>query len=375
MFNLICRAAANYDQVLIAFTDELSTPPEELLEVCAEIVLVRRKGTHFRKSARRPDIVEEFDAPAFHAALRQALDKWSPAAAQLEFTQMAQYAGDCGSTPTVLVEHDITYDLQQQLINHKEDWELRHQLTRWKSFETDAWKKVDRVVTMSEKDRLLVGAKALSLPNGVDVDRFRPSEREPEPGRLLFIGSFAHLPNLLALDFFLHEVWPLLIDLDLKLQIIAGARHESFLQHYNHPRLSQNIRQSGIELEGFVSDVRPAYQRASLVIAPLIASAGTNIKILEAMAMGKAIVSTRAGINGLVLAPGEDVVIADSAGDFASAIRHLEQNPSQRRKLEARAVETARAKYSWDEIAKLQDALYEELIRKQPTSRRTVQSG
>ncbi len=107
------------------------------------------------------------------------------------------------------------------------------------------------------------------------------------------------------------------------------------------------------------------------MIAPLIASAGTNIKILEAMAMGKGIVSTRAGINGLDLAPGEDVVIADSAEDFASAIRHLEQDPAQRRRLELRAVETARARYSWDEIAKLQNALYEELSRKQFTSRRS----
>ncbi|MDQ6663092.1 MAG: glycosyltransferase, partial [Acidobacteriota bacterium] len=297
MFNLVSRAAADYDQILVAFTDELAASPEELLAVCAEIILVRRKGTHFRRSARRPDVVEEFDAPAFHAALKQAVEKWSPAVVQLEFTQMAQYAGACGPTPTVLVEHDITYDLQQQLLSHREDWEVRRQWRQWKSFETDAWTKVDQVVTMSEKDRLLVGEKALSLPNGVDVDRFRPTDRPPEPGRLLFIGSFAHLPNLLALDFFLHEVWPLLGDLDLKLHVIAGARHDSFLQHYNHPRLSRNIRQPGIEVEGFVSDVRPAYERASLVIAPLIASAGTNIKILEAMAMGKAIVSTRAGIN------------------------------------------------------------------------------
>ena len=375
MFNLVSRAASNYDQVLIAFTDELVTPPEELLAVCAEIILVRRKGTHFRKSANRPDVVEEFDALAFHAALKQAVEKWSPVVAQLEFTQMAQYAEDCTPTRTVLVEHDITYDLQQQLLNHKEDWELRRQLTQWKSFETASWTRVDRVVAMSEKDRFLVGENAISLPNGVDVNRFRPSDREPEPGTLLFIGSFGHLPNLLALDFFLHEVWPLLIDLKMKLHIIAGARHDSFLQHYNHPRLSGNIRQSGIELEGFVSDVRPAYERATLVIAPLIASAGTNIKILEAMAMGKAIVSTRAGINGLDLAPGEDVVIADSAGDFASAIRRLEKDPAQRGRLELHAVETARARYSWDEIAKLQNALYEELRPKQPTSQRPGRSG
>lgn len=374
MFNLISRSSSNFDQVLIAFTDGLTTPPQELLDICAEIILVCRKGTHFRPSTGRPDVVEEFDIPAFHAALRQTVRKWRPAVAQLEFTQMAQYAKDCAPARTILVEHDITYDLQQQLLRHKEDWELRRQLGRWKSFETDAWTTVDRVIAMSEKDRLIAGENAVSLPNGVDVNRFQPSDSQPESGRLLFIGSFAHLPNLLALDFFLHEVWPHLHDLELKLHIIAGARHDYFLQYYNVPQLSDNIRQPGIELEGFVSDVRPAYERATLVIAPLVASAGTNIKILEAMAMGKAIVSTQSGINGLDLTPGEDVMIADSAGDFASAIRRLEGDPAARRRLELRVVETARAKYSWDEIAKLQDAVYQELSRNQPISAQPQQS-
>ena len=113
MFNLISRAAFNRDQILVAFIDELMTPPQELLDVCAEIVLVRRTGSHFRPSTGRPDVVEEFDVPALHAALRQTIQKWSPAVAQLEFTQMAQYSQDCAPARTILVEHDITYDLQE----------------------------------------------------------------------------------------------------------------------------------------------------------------------------------------------------------------------------------------------------------------------
>ena len=88
------------------------------------------------------------------------------------------------------------------------------------------------------------------------------------------------------------------------LHIIAGARHEYYLDRY-HDRVRPDIEQSGIEIEDFVADVRPAYQRATVVVAPLVASAGTNIKIMEAMAMGKAIVSTPAGINGLDLSPSE----------------------------------------------------------------------
>ncbi|MDQ2901691.1 MAG: glycosyltransferase, partial [Acidobacteriota bacterium] len=217
MFNLMARAVKGYDQILVAFCDELATPPPELMAFCSEIVLVRRTGTHFRKSTGRPDVVEEFDVPAFHAALRQTVGKWAPAVAQLEFTQMAQYAEDCAPARTLLVEHDITFDLQQQLLNGKDDWELRYQLVRWHKFEIDAWKRVDRVVTMSEKDKRTVGANGFALPNGVDLARFRSGNAAPESGRLLFIGSFAHLPNLLALQFFLNEVWPLLDSENLRL--------------------------------------------------------------------------------------------------------------------------------------------------------------
>src|SRR5262249_59783281 len=123
---------------------------------------------------------------------------------------------------------------------------------------------------------------AETWPNGVDRARCGPSAKEPEPARLLFLGSFAHRPNVLAVEFFLREVWPLLREANPVLHIIAGARHQSF-------PVDADLTQPGIELEGFVADVRPAYERAAVVIAPLVASAGTNIKILEAMAMGNAI--------------------------------------------------------------------------------------
>src|SRR5260221_2749340 len=231
MFNLMRRAAADYDLALICFATQLDTPAPELLAICAEVVLVRMLGSHSRPSSDRPDVVEEFDSAAFRAALRQTVRKWQPMLAQLEFTQMAQYAPDCKPAPTLLVEHDITFDLYEQLLRLNEDWELRRQLERWRRFETAAWRNVNCVVTMSEKDRRLVsaGARAVALENGVDLERFRPSAAEPEPKRLLFIGSFAHLPNVLALEFFIKQVWPLLDRLEPTLHVIAGMRHEYFL--------------------------------------------------------------------------------------------------------------------------------------------------
>jgi GT2 family glycosyltransferase/glycosyltransferase involved in cell wall biosynthesis len=350
IYNLMRRAAADFEMILVAFTEESIPVPRELREICTEIVTVRRAGSHALPSRGRPDTVEEFDSPAFHAALRQTIAKWRPGIVQLEFTQMALYVPDCQPARTILVEHDITYDLYAQMLaTGNEDWEIRRQHQLWTNFETAAWRQVDRVVTMSEKDRAVVGG-ATAIPNGVDLDRFQPSSEQPEPRRLLFIGSFAHRPNVMALDFFLRDVFPRLENVTL--HVIAGQRHQRFW----------DLHHAGVEVEGFVSDVRPAYQRATLVIAPLVASAGTNVKILEAMAMGKVVVSTEAGIHGLELGRGTDVVVTDSAEAMAAAITRLLDDPGERARIEAHARQTVERVYGWDAIAREQKKLYESLL-------------
>ena len=371
MYNLMRRAADDFDLVFVCFVDTDRPSLVGMLDLCIEVVTVRRSGTHLLPSTERPDVVEEFESPAFHAALRQTVRKWKPAIAQLEFTQMAQYAADCDPARTILVEHDVTLDLYQQLLAQGEDWELRRQLKKWMRFETEAWNQVDRVVAMSGKDCELVGENAVCLPNGVDLERFQPSGAPPEPRRILFIGSFGHLPNVLAVDFFLREAWPELRAVGATLHIIAGARHQYFLERYQD-RVRLALNQPGIEVEDFVADVRPAYERAAVVVAPLLASAGTNIKIMEAMAMGKAIVSTSAGINGLDLDPGEDVVVANSGPEMARAVREMLDEPSKRQAIETQARQTVERKFDWDVIAKQQKTLYEDLIQRPTSSTRPL---
>jgi glycosyltransferase involved in cell wall biosynthesis len=354
MYNLMRRAAEEFNLVLVAFTEHPAPPPPEILQICAEVVLVQRAGSHALPLTDRPEVVEEFASETFRAALQQTVRKWHPAIAQLEFTQLAQYAPDCAPARTILVEHDVTFDLYQQLLRLDDRWELRREVDLWRKFETGAWQTVDRVVTMSEKDRRIVThTPAVALPNGVDLDRFRPSARAPDPRRILFIGSFAHRPNVMAVEFFLREVWPLLRGTTL--HIIAGARHEQYA-------IDADLTRPEIELEGFVADVRPAYQRAALVIAPLVASAGTNIKVLEAMAMGKALVSTPAGVNGLDLTPGEDFVLAHTAAEMAAAIEKLLDEPASRAAIESAARARMERDYSWDQIARSQAVLYRDLL-------------
>jgi len=362
MFNLMRRAAGEFDQVLISFCDQPFTPAPEVLEICREVVLVRRTGSHLRPMTDRPEVVEEHDTMPFRAALKEMIRKHEPAVIQLEFTQMGLYAPDCGEVPSILVEHDITIDLYEQLARQNGAWETLEQLERWKRFEREAWRNAGCVVTMSGKDRAMVtGARrAETLANGVDLERFRPAARAPESKRILFIGSFAHLPNIMALRYFLDGAWPALREAGATLHVIAGSRPEHYLDLYRD-RVSVDTGQPGVEMEAFVADVRPAYEQAAVVIAPLLASAGTNIKIMEAMAMGKAIVSTPAGINGLELHPGEDVIVARDAASMAAEILALFEDEAKRKRIEEAARRTVERDYDWDRIAEQQSKLYREL--------------
>jgi glycosyltransferase involved in cell wall biosynthesis len=279
---------------------------------------------------------------------------------------MAQYADACAPARTVLVEHDITFDLQEQLLktipeSSPDRWEQARQLDKWRAFETAAWHNVDAVVAMSPKDEARVqGAKmTVCLPNGVDCTRYQPGGGNQDVRRLLFIGALRHLPNLLALEYFLNRVWPLLGP-GWTLHVIAGADHQYFLDFYRD-RVQLDLVREGVEVEGFVSDVREAYRNAAIVLAPLTASAGTNIKVLEAMAMGRVVVSTPAGVNGLEVTPDKDVIVTTSPAEMAEAIRTLSADAALRARLEANARATA-CRFDWPLISRRQSELYHSLF-------------
>ena len=186
--------------------------------------------------------MEEFDTPAFHAALRQTMAKWRPGVVQLRFTPMAIMRRTCASARTILVDMILPTICTPRCLPRARYYQIRRQHQLWTAFETAAWSQVDRVVTMSELDRGLVQG-SVAIPNGVDLERFQPSSQQPDPRRLLFIGSFAHRPNVLALEFFLRDVFPHLENVTL--HVIAGQRHQRFW----------DLVHAGVEVEGFVSDV------------------------------------------------------------------------------------------------------------------------
>ena len=354
IYNLLRETAEEFDIELFAFTDgPVDTAP--LLEFCARVTLVEKpRYREPRWSSILPPEVHEFRSPAMQRALIEERRAFGFDTLQVEYTQLAEYAGD------ILVEHDVTFDLFTQIARRELTWAAAWDAFRWRRFETPALRRYRRVVVMSEKDAEMVGGASVVIANGVDLDRFRA---EPEtPGeRLLFIGSFRHFPNVAAYRFFTEEVWPLLREKfpQLTLTVVCGADHLTYWRAFTdspEPKPDDRIR-----LLGFVRDVRPLYVESNLVIVPTTVSAGTNVKVLEAMAMQRAVISTTSGCAGLGLLHGHSVWVADAPEAFAAGIATLINDPDRREQMARSAYGVARRNFDWSPIGERQRELLRNL--------------
>jgi ribosomal protein S18 acetylase RimI-like enzyme len=275
---------------------------------------------------------------------------------QVEYTQLAAYQGQ------ILVEHDVTFDLYHQIHQRAGTVSSRWDWWRWQRFERTAVKRYRRVVVMSDKDRQLLGAThAQVIANGVDLEHYEPSP-EIEGRRMLFIGSFRHFPNIVAYRYLVEHIFPAAKSLvpDLELTVVTGP--DPSLHWKNYVGTQEPPIPAGVRLLQFVPDVRPLYHEANLVVVPTLESAGTNIKVLEAMAMERAVISTASGCAGLGLEPGQTVWIAESPEEFAAGIHELLGDSARRYDIARAAREVARREFDWKRLGERQRALFRALV-------------
>ncbi len=176
---------------------------------------------------------------------------------------------------------------------------------------------------MSQKDAALLAVPHVrEIANGVDLERYRTVPEKPGQ-HLLFIGSFRHFPNVTAYRFFTEQVWPRVRDEfpGMRLTVVAGPDPLTFWRAA--AGTAAPAPDDRIRMLEFVRDVRPLYEEANLVVVPTLVSAGTNIKVLEAMAMQRAVLSTSSGCAGLGLEHGDSVWVADDPEAFADGLRRL----------------------------------------------------
>jgi polysaccharide biosynthesis protein PslH len=208
----------------------------------------------------------------------------------------------------------------------------------------------DQVLTVSEADRdafasVINLTKLTVIPTGVDVDYFQPMPVDEISDSLVFTGSMDWLPNEDAILYFVGEILPLIAEQcpGISLEVV-GRKPSRKLQAFVEAH--KNVR-----LTGWVEDIRPFLARGAVCIVPLRIGGGTRLKIFEAMAMGKAVVSTSIGAEGLPVTSGENILLADTPRDFADRVVLLLSDSSERARLGDAARRLVQEKYSWAKVS------------------------
>jgi sugar transferase (PEP-CTERM/EpsH1 system associated) len=201
------------------------------------------------------------------------------------------------------------------------------------------------------------GPSSLVMKNGVDLVHYTPAREAPEPGRLVFVGVMNYHPNVEGILWFCERILP-----EVQRRV-SGAR---LTVVGSHPvaAIRRLSRRPGVEVTGFVDDPRPWLRRATVSVAPLRIARGIQNKVLEAMAMGLAVVGTPAATQGVDGEAGRDFLVAASEEEQVEAICALLREPERARELGRRARVFVEASYDWEECLRPLDAILERLGRR-----------
>jgi polysaccharide biosynthesis protein PslH len=223
--------------------------------------------------------------------------------------------------PIVGDTHNVEFDVLRRTAAHADRVLLRQYARRqWPAMQREerrCGEAVDLVLATSVRDRQVfereLGLRRVAVvPNGIDLAEFAPSTRAPVPDTILFSGLMSYFPNQQAVRWFLRDVFPTVLRRRPRARlIVAGA---------DPPRWLTALAGPNLEVTGRVPDIRPFVAAAAVVVAPLLIGGGTRVKILEALAMARPMVSTSLGAEGLDLANDESALLADDAAGFADAV-------------------------------------------------------
>jgi glycosyltransferase involved in cell wall biosynthesis len=319
-------------------------------------------------AAPLPYVVQKYRQPALRARAGELLRAGGFDLLLCDFLQPSGNVIDLPFAPRVLFQHNVESVIVQR---HWQTTRLgpgkAYLYLQWRKlhrYEARAAHWFDHNIMVSDEDvatmERLYGARNCSaIPTGVDAEHYAPLGQEAPGNDVVFTGSMDWLPNVDGITWFAAEVLPLLRrELPVKIWVVGRKPSAAVTAlGQRHPE---------IEVTGTVDDVRPYLGRARVVIVPLRIGGGTRMKIFEAMAMGKPVVSTRVGAEGLPVTDGLHLALADDPADFAGRVLALLRNPERRRALGAAGRKLVVENFSWEGVARRFGEICQRVVDRHP---------
>jgi polysaccharide biosynthesis protein PslH len=360
IFNLIKHLADRHTLDLLSFTSE--PVPEDSIDAMRPYT--RNVKTGFYRqfeptglksllglfSSRPRSVIDtysnEMEVLVKNAAKEQKYDV--VIASQVD---MAPYALHVPEVPRILEELELTV-LKE--FSKKDAWflEKTRRAVMWKKWKNYVRKIVDHfhgVTVVSHQERDMVrrfakqGLEICIVANGVDVAAHSGDYGAPIPNTLIYSGSLSYGPNFDAINYFLRDIYPLILSKRPEINLYVTGKLKGAPVHLLP-------EYSGVNLTGFLDDIRPVIAQSWVNIVPLRSGGGTRLKVLESLALGTPVVSTSKGVEGLTLTPGEHYLKADSPEIFAGAVLNLLENEDLREKYSVKGRQAVSALYDWNSI-------------------------
>jgi glycosyltransferase involved in cell wall biosynthesis len=351
---LLLHLAERHSVRLLALRDEQEEPvDEELRTALDEVLEVERRpiGRSLRRLAaeptrvlgllrRDPGWVVAVDVAAARRALAALVAEWRPDIVQIETLALARYASTARPVSTVLVHYDAAPEGSDA------------PTTSWARHARRTLGLVDALVVFTDEDRdraAALGAENVHVIRpGIDLP---PRAQDPGGSGVVFAGAFMHEPNVEAARRLVRDIHPR----------VRARRPDAELTIVGADPPADLVDRDGVRVTGRVPEIAPYVASAAVVVAPLSRGAGVRIKVLDALARGKALVATPTAIEGLDVRDGEQLLVRGTDADFAEAVVALLDDACARERLGAAARDWAEAHLTWAPALDAYDRLYEEL--------------
>ena len=363
MFEQIKCLSDKYNICLISFLRDWEEEGVGLLKpYCREINTVSIKEKKSRSySFTKPGFVKNYYSPEMNALIRKKISAANFDIVQFEYLPMAQYRDGLKiKAKSVLIEHQLGFLCLKKEAGIESDFLRRAVLlfryNRLKTYEMKIFKKFDKVVFVSSYESARAGMPhSFVSPMGVDTEYFKPGKINEENIDLIYTGNFDNFQNEDAMIYFSGHIWPLIKKKRPQTNIkIIGVN--------SRERLGFLKEQDGIDVLGRVEDIREYLSRAKVFIMPARIGGGMRGKLLEALSMGKPVVSTSIGVEGYEEGILKAVKIADNPQDFADKTLETLCNKAMRQNLGVIARLEIEKRYRWERIFSDMDIFYKSLL-------------